>query len=68
MGEAEDPETYDIKNIDTDDFNPFLLYAYSVYDLLRRYRKALYFQQLNALAAGVKRRFLFGLTQILEME
>lgn len=56
MGEAEDPEP--IKNTDVDDFNPFLLY---LYDLLRRYHKALCFQQLKALVAGVK--VFFCLTQ-----
>lgn len=54
MGEAEDPEA--IKNTDVDDFNPFLLY---LYDLLRRYHKALCFQQLKALVAGGKSILFF---------
>ena len=53
MGEAEDPGP--MKNTDVDDFSPFLLY---LYDLLRRYHKALCFQQLKALVAGVKVFFL----------
>lgn len=53
MGETEDPRP--IKNTDIDDFNPFLLY---LYDVLRRYHKALCFQQLKALVEGVKVFFL----------